>query len=497
MDFLDPKKKKYRSIRLLIGHSLMIILVATGTLILVYQAYGFHFDRQTGSVIQNGLVFVDSQPQGSTIRINGQTNEKNTDAKLALPEGQYTFEVTKSGYRSWKRLINLDGGEVLRMSYPLLIPTELKSESIEKFNNDMMLATQSPDRRFVIVWEKGKINSATLFDLNKKTKDKPAIATLNFPSNLFSPGKGLHNLKVVEWSNDNKRLLIQHQWSKGGEYIMIDREKPGESFNINDTFNVKFTSVSLKDKKFDKLYLFDSVKNRLLEADAKRRTHTPVAENVISYKPLGEKIILMGITNSSDRNKLDIVLRDDGKDYLLRTIPASKNLKLDVREFDNDLYAVVGVEADKRVYVYKNPTKLLAGGLSTDIASIIILKTPGKIDNMSFSENSRFIMVRSGQNISTYDAEYKELFSYNARNKIDKGTHVNWIDGYRIGMYSSGKLYIFDFDGINKRTLVSAETASVPFFNKDYSEMYTFTPNNKKQPKPSLVVTHLRLPDDR
>jgi hypothetical protein len=65
MDFLDPKRKKSHHKRLFIGYLLMAVAVAMGTLILLFSAFGYGVDRKTGDVIQNGTVFVDSQPGGS------------------------------------------------------------------------------------------------------------------------------------------------------------------------------------------------------------------------------------------------------------------------------------------------------------------------------------------------------------------------------------------------------------------------------------------------
>ena len=70
MDFLDPRKKNRQSIQLAIGHTLMALLVIVGTYILVSQAYGFDVDRSSGSVIRNGLVFIDSAPDKAKIYLN-------------------------------------------------------------------------------------------------------------------------------------------------------------------------------------------------------------------------------------------------------------------------------------------------------------------------------------------------------------------------------------------------------------------------------------------
>ncbi|MET0779823.1 MAG: PEGA domain-containing protein, partial [Candidatus Saccharimonadales bacterium] len=88
MDFLDPKKQKAHARRLTLGYALIGLVLLLGTTILLYLAYGFGIDKN-GRVIQNGLVFISSQPSGADIYINGQSKGQ-TDTRVVLPAGSYT-----------------------------------------------------------------------------------------------------------------------------------------------------------------------------------------------------------------------------------------------------------------------------------------------------------------------------------------------------------------------------------------------------------------------
>ena len=106
MEFLDPKKQRMHTIRLLIGYVLIAIALILTTVILLYQAYGFGVDRH-GQVIQNGLVFVASTPGSANVMVNGQLRD-TTNTRFNLPAGHYTFEVTRDGYRNWKRAVTVE-----------------------------------------------------------------------------------------------------------------------------------------------------------------------------------------------------------------------------------------------------------------------------------------------------------------------------------------------------------------------------------------------------
>jgi len=79
MDYLDPKKRFRHHVMLYVGYVLIGIAILIGTLVLLYQAYGFGLGKN-GTVIQNGLFFFSSQPSPADIYVN-----KPIHACLCLP----------------------------------------------------------------------------------------------------------------------------------------------------------------------------------------------------------------------------------------------------------------------------------------------------------------------------------------------------------------------------------------------------------------------------
>src|SRR5687767_3789876 len=164
MEFLDPKKQKAHLIRLAIGYVLIGTALILTTVILLYRAYGFGISN--GEVIQNGLIFVSSRPNPADLYVNGQKREETTNARLLMQAGQYTFELQRDGYRSWKRAINVEGGAVVRFDYPVLFPAKLTAETTRKYDVRPALATQSPDQRWLLVQAAAAHNVFDLYDLN-------------------------------------------------------------------------------------------------------------------------------------------------------------------------------------------------------------------------------------------------------------------------------------------------------------------------------------------
>ena len=142
MDFLDPKKARAHNIRIIIGYILIGIALILTTIILLYQAYGFGVDRK-GNVIQNGLVFVSSTPNPAEVYVNGQKRD-NTNTRLLLSSGQYTFELKRDGYRNWKRAVTVEGGSVDRFDYPFLFPSSLQTSTVKNMTNNQRLLLRAP-----------------------------------------------------------------------------------------------------------------------------------------------------------------------------------------------------------------------------------------------------------------------------------------------------------------------------------------------------------------
>ena len=64
MDFIDPDKKRKNTIKLYIGYVLIAIAIVLASIVLLFYALGYGIGR-SGSVVRNGLVFIDSSPDGA------------------------------------------------------------------------------------------------------------------------------------------------------------------------------------------------------------------------------------------------------------------------------------------------------------------------------------------------------------------------------------------------------------------------------------------------
>jgi hypothetical protein len=500
MDFLDPKKARAKFIRLIIGYVLIAIALVLATTVLLYLANGFGV--QQGKVIQNGLVFVSSNPSGAAIYLNDKQQDNQTNSRLVLPSGTYTMRLARDGYREWQRAVTVEGGSVDHFDYPLLIPSKLSSSLVSEYPAQPLLATQSPDRRWLLVQPSSQALNFDVYDLRDPKEVKTRKTTITMPANILGlPQSENQTFKLAEWARNNTHVVLQHIVGDQMEYILLSRDKPEESVNLTRKLNLAAgDEISLQDKKFDRYFIHSASAQTLTTATLDNPTPVPLLNGVIAYKTYGADVVLYATGVGAPEGKVVVKQYQDGKSYIIRQIPKQNDYLLDISTYDSHWYSVVGSAAEDHVYVYKDAVDRLKNDANQAMAPVesMKLKTPNYIE---FSANSQFIMTENGQDIATFDAENERSYNYRLDRPVDDPQqHVTWMDGYHLRFVSRGELTILDYDGSNVQTLVGGNPAYLPFFDTAYETAYsmtTLTTGEQAGKLTSLSATPLRTVQDR
>ena len=482
MDFLNPAKKRAHNIRLIIGYILIAIVIGLITSILVFQSYGYDLDRKTGSIIQNGLLFVAAQPEAANVYLNDKLYKTQNNARLVLPSDVYRLKLTREGYREWNKTFSLAGGSIERLVYPFLFPTKLQTQDRQAFATPTAFATQSPSRQWMVLQQTGKFESFDVFDANDANKS-PTSFTL--PANLLTASSS-HKLVLVEWSTDNRHFMVEHQYTGGREFIMVDIEAPEQSLNINKTFKTTPTQVTMRDKKYDHLYFYDQTSQTLNYAEVKQPVLVPVANKVLAFKSHGDDTLLYVTEDQATPGKARVMLKDNDGVYLLREVGVSSSYLLNLARYSNKWYVAAGSVGENIVYIYKDPQSIMKQQSAGPLVPLTVLRAESP-DWLEFSANTQFITLRGGQQFTVYDAENDRNFRYKLDQPIEAGTKPNWMDGHRLIVTSQAKMVVFDFDGLNIQTLSANQPGITPFFDRDYKLLYNISPTGP------LTQTDLRV----
>lgn len=486
MDFLDPQKQKYHRIRLWVGYGLISIAVVLASIILLYLSFGFRINRE-GQVTQNGLVFVSSRPSDAEIFANGGSLDRTTGSRLSLAAGQYTFELKREGYRDWKRGITVEGGSVQRFDYPFLFPVDLRTTSLKTYEQAPPLLTQSPSHRWLLTHNRD--NTFDLFDLDQ---DEPVETPLTIPTEVLSADSTTTGWQEVQWADDNRRVVLKRTFEQdggaGSEYILVDREQPGQSRNLTVLLGFNPDELRLRDHKFDRYYAFDKDARILFTASIDEPTPQPLRQDVLAFAADGPETVLYATDEDAADGKTLVYLLQDDDDLRLREVPRSREYMLGLARYQGAIIAAAGEVGEDRVFVYKNPQTSIREGRAA--APIQILKVDNP-EQVLFSVNARFVMLRGGASFATFDAETDRGYAYDIETPVDtKLSKAFWMDGHRMMLSVGNNLTVFDYDGTNQHTLLSARPGYKPAFNGAFTFMYTLSPDN------SLDRTSLRTEQD-
>jgi WD40 repeat protein len=482
MDFLYPRRERRNRIALFVSYGLVACAIGIASVILLYQTDGYCVDK-AGAVDRCGFVFVSSRPDGATIEINGKRNKAQTNTKLNLRSGDYTFRLSKTGYRSWERTIAVAGGDVQRFDYPLLVPNTLSTAVVQQHAGGLRLATQSPDRRWLLMADDKSAEVFHLYDLRKP--DQPQVSNLTLPLTVVTAGEGQHQWEVVEWSSDNRHVLLAHRYAQTGavvrEYVVVDRQSAAASRNISKDLALAPTDEPrFFDKKADTFYVYNTESKILRTAglDGTPLTNTQLL-HVLAYKSYGDDTLLY-VTDTLQAEKptantVGFVLRQGTRSVVVRKVAASStptNYLLDIARYDGRWYVVLGTSSDKGIYVYNNP-------VDQPLENSKDLPRPERFvrviapTSVSFSANAQFIAAQGGGNVGLYDVENKSVYQYALPQPLEAPQlKATWMDGHRLQYVSGGTLQVFDYDKQNQQALVATLPSYGAFFSTDYQYVY-------------------------
>jgi hypothetical protein len=494
MDFLDTKKDFRERVILLIGYVLIAIAITIATLILVYQAFGFKLGHN-GSVVQDGLIFLSSEPSPANIYIDGKIQPQITDSRLFLADGVYSVRLNRSGYRTWKRTIAVDGGSVEHYDYPFLVPNKLVSKKIYSYSGAPDLITQSPDQRWLLVEEPGSLTNFDLYDL--KNSAKPVETSLALPAAILSKPttSAKESLQLVSWSDDNQHVLLEHLYDGKSEYILLDRADPSQSVNLNTTLGVSPTQLTLDNDKYDQYYSYNAATQELNMYSLKSSVVTSIQDHVLAYKSYGNNTLLYTTYDNAPKNMATVRLKQGDNNYTIRNIPASSNYLLNLTTYNGVLYVAAGSSSDSNVYIYQDPASEIAINPELPPVPLWDIHVPNP-NYLSFSNNAQFIVAENGVHYGVYDFQNQVGYTYSDEQlPVDSPQpHVSWMDGDRLTYVSNGKLMIQDYDNSNQQQLIGAFSSYLPVFSADYKYVYTISPGQSGQVY--LNQTALETPAD-
>jgi hypothetical protein len=498
MDYLDPKKKRNHKIQLLLGYGLFAVAIGFATLLLVYLANGYYVDTGTGKVIQNGLVYVDSKPGGARIFLNGQQQRGSTDARLVLPEGEYDIMLQREGYREWSRSLSLEGGSLRRLTYARLIPNELSSNVAVNLKSDPVHASQSVDKRWVVLTYRENPLQIDVIDTEAAIITPVSVAV---PAALVTaPIDG--TLEIIEWADDNKTFIAKYTDSRTTNYLLIDRQNPALSQNLSTLFGSASYEIGFQDRKRDNFFVYQPATQSLFTATlGSGLSSTPFIVKASEYKTFGRDWVLY-VTESNEEGMVEARFKRGDKDILLKKVKTADKYLLQLAKLGSAPIMGISSPVENRAIIFNDPEKYLNDNENVTIPiATTVLRVNNPLD-LRISSDSSIIMAYGTENYASHEFEADRSYTFKATIPNDSNQEIRWLDGQHFLFSSNGKQFMMDFDGSNMHELVASQALLGSFFTEDVENMFSFNPavaaseTTPAQPA-TLSVTSLLTAADR
>ncbi|MBT3356048.1 PEGA domain-containing protein [bacterium] len=217
-----------------------IILFFLTAPVIVLFAKGYRFDTVNNIFVYSGSITIKSAPRDIDIYVD---NKKQKKSKLSVINGSYTLNgirpgkhtiaCKKEGYTSWSKTINVHSGISTEFWNILLLPnTGLEENTFIVENVKQFFLSPRNNTEVVLFSEKDDLRIVALLN----TEDNSVKTIYETSEFNFLPQSEKEN---VEWSSDNKRILMPFSSSDGEKIFIIakvDKENLEDIIVLNDLF---------------------------------------------------------------------------------------------------------------------------------------------------------------------------------------------------------------------------------------------------------------------
>lgn len=458
---MDPERTKRRqSAKIIISETIMVLAVVITVTILAFIVSGYWLNSDF-KVERNGLLQISSIPTGADIFIDGDSSWlQRTNTSKVLSSGEHTVKLTKDGYDSWQKTINISEGLLYRIHYPRLFLQNRTPESLLDVTGTT-LATTSPDHNSLIL-----INNTTEWSFinldSDEIKPEPINISQIFSSVSLAPeattGLFTGTVQDIKWDYDGTHALFKISNTDVTEWVLLDVKDPAKSINLTREFGANFNEIQILDNSSNNLL---AIRNgNLHKIDVSGKSISAVlAENVTNFDHYNNEVVFSATTTSETPvNYIGFLKLGDDKITTLEETNSPALVTLS--RFYDDKY--ITVLSDHLVSLYKKE----------DFTKIKDFELTFQPTSIKVGHNGEFITMPLGNQIATLDMEAMSVTEWQP-----SGTRFGWIDNDMVYTVADNSLTVYDFDGYNQRTIASNVSEHFPAAITNNKWLYYFSDN--------------------
>lgn len=454
-NYMDIEKRARRqSRRIIISEILMVLTVIATVSILAFIVSGYWVGSDF-KIERQGLLQIYSTPTGADVEVddNHASWLQRTNTSKTLAAGEHTIKLTKEGYDSWSRTINITEGLLYRLHYPRLFLEKREHETA--YESSANFVTVSPDRNTMLLAD----NTTTWQLINLDTDNiKPTKLDLSeilpFTSRADGASVGLFagHINSAKWANDNEHLLLKIEHEGNINWLILNIKNIPNSINLTKEFNANFSKIEILDQSASNLLaVLDSNLHRI---DVTARQISAILIPKINYFDYyNQDIVFSAQKDAGYYVGILKLTTNETKELKTTTTPN----KVFTTKFYDDEY--IGTIDDSGVILY----------LKNDFVEKNHFSLPFYPDHIKVTMSGEAITMYSGGRIATLDMEAMEIQEWNTNTDT-----FDWLDSSMIYAVKDGSLNVYDFNGLNHRVLSSNVSSHFPVTITSDKYLYYF-----------------------
>ena len=448
------KHKKIQNARIIVTNIFMVVCVLVLVFILIFVAQGYTFNYRNGSIEQSGLIQIKSHPSGATVKIDGETQFSHTEINKMLSAGSHDFVVSKKGYDTWKTTADVDAGLLTRIEWVRLFP--LKSETTDMHDyTELRLASAAPNRKSLLL---SLVNSAELQLVNLQNSDaKTTYIDLAALLGVDAATAQSAQIAIGSWNTNSNRVILQWFHDNITSWFVLNLDAPEKSINLSKLAGLNITQALIANEAATKFWILDSEQNLYSIENSSLPDYQPTKIASDTRKIANNKDVVAYIRTENSPEDPELTER---KLYIYRDGETESSFIRNLGSTNADTTFALSTYWDSEWIAYSTDKnfEILSGKYPSIDKPTQSLKSLYKTTldfapkQISVNQDQRIIALSADSNYFSYDIENRRHFTFSADIPISR---INWLDNFLIWHRNNNKIVVRDFDGNNRRELIS------------------------------------------
>ena len=427
----------------------LTVIIMVVVLALVVSGYWINSNLE---VERQGMLQINSIPTGANIEIDGsELRFQRTNSSKILTSGEHEVKLSREGYDTWTKTVDIREGLLYRLNYPHLFLQQREKEDVYDATGTIY-ATVSPNRNLILL-----VNKTTKWTLLNLDSDTVKATTVDI-SKVFSSvsmaagaASGLFNGEIVnaEWDNSNEHILFKAKNNGAIEWVLVSVRNPVRSINITREFAATFDDVNIFENSASNLLATRNGNLHKINVES-RQISALIASGITNYNYLENDIVY-----STSKNIYALRIGDD-EPTLLEDLKAPARVLLS--KFYEDRY-IISITEDE-INIYKKE----------DLEEVGSAKLSFKPTRSTIGHDGDFVFMQNGTKFAVFDMESLSLTEWESNS-----SHFGWITSYMVYSVKNGELFVYDYDGLNRRSLTTNVSERFPVTITNDRMMYYFS----------------------